>query len=125
MKSSCRSTSSVSHETHFFAMASLCQSLSPGRLDSLPRSVSLNKANVTGHDDNVDEYPLHEFHRKPSNPEDRSLLMSVPNSRRDIRQYLRFLIKRDEERPPWAPGVWSRLPVAGLAALIGVLLRKS
>ncbi len=101
------------------------QALSSGRDESSRESRSPNNTYDSSHNTNVDDFPLHELHSKPSNPENRSLAMPLPIGHRHIQQYLRSPVKNDEERPPWAPGVWTRLPVAGLAALIGVLLRMS
>ncbi len=89
------------------------------------RSQLPTHTNESSHNDASDELPLHEFHPKPSSPEHRSLLVPASDRRRHITQYLRALVRSNEERLAWAPGVWARLPVSSLAALIGVLLRTS
>ncbi len=105
-------------------MTSLHQPLPTSRRDSSQSSLSLHDTDKRSRSDNVDNYPLH-APPKPSEPEHRSLLVPASAGRRHIRKYIRSLVRSDEERPPWAPGVWAGLPVAGLAALVGVLLRMS
>jgi hypothetical protein len=106
-------------------MAANCQPLSTGYCDSSQSSRSPNDTYDGSHNDNADDFPLQELHPKPSKPEHRSLLVPASDRRRHIKQYIQSLAKSNEERPPWAPGVWTRLPVAGLAALLAVALRMS
>jgi hypothetical protein len=103
-------------------MAAIRQPLPNGHRDSSQRSWAPSDTDERSHYDNIYDYPQRKLHPKP---EHRPLSVPASNGRRRITQQLQSLVRSDEERPPWAPGVWTRLPVAGLVSLIGVLLRMS
>jgi hypothetical protein len=78
-----------------------------------------------GRNDNDDDDPWQLPHLMPTDSEQQPLQAPSYASRRSSSQRKKPESLSDDEQPPWAPGVWARLPYSGLAALIGVLLRMS
>ncbi len=107
------------------SMDALRKYLSSGRRDSLQSLQSPHDPCGSGINNNGDDYPLHRSHFRSLLRRHQSLLAPLCSSHCYIRKYLRSLLKSNEDSPPWASGLWTRLPVSVLAALVGVLLRMS
>jgi hypothetical protein len=96
--------------------------LQPGHdADLVTASGNSSRGNDYGDDDpwRLPDLQQAEMERQP-------LQTPAPASSSRSSQRLRKAApKRDDDPPPWTPGVWARLPRSGLVALAGSLLRMS